>query len=198
MGNGGVHHPGSWAERLAWFPDDVDRHDDLEWLRCPDGFECPRCDSAKGLQSVLELGSYQTASTILHEWRAAMVRPGRELLARDVEVDETLVGGAKPGRPCRCALGKALVGVAVEEPRELVWHGCRHHRRRLTVNRMRRLFAWVHVFVGGLPCRLVNRWLGRNRTDGKLSPQIVLAPGGRGDRRWKLSAALSLAMSPMW
>lgn len=70
--------------------------------------------SAKGLQRVMGLGSYQTAWTMLHKYRSAMVRPGRELLAGDVEVDETLVGGSKPGRPGRAALGKTLVAVAVE------------------------------------------------------------------------------------
>lgn len=70
--------------------------------------------SAKGLQRVLELGSYQTAWTILHKYRSAMVRPGRELLTGIVEVDETLVGGTKPGAAGRGALGKTLVAVAVE------------------------------------------------------------------------------------
>ena len=51
--------------------------------------------SAKGLQRVLELGSYQTAWTILHKYHSAMVRPGRELLTGTVEVDETLVGGSR-------------------------------------------------------------------------------------------------------
>jgi transposase-like protein len=70
--------------------------------------------SAKGLQRVLDLGSYQTAWTMLHKYRSAMVRPGRDLLTGDVEVDETLVGGTRPGRPGRGALGKSLVVVAVE------------------------------------------------------------------------------------
>lgn len=45
--------------------------------------------SALGLQRVLGLGSYQTAWTMLHRFRSAMVRPGRELLKGQVEVDET-------------------------------------------------------------------------------------------------------------
>ncbi len=45
--------------------------------------------NALGLQRVLGLGSYQTAWTMLHRYRRAMVRPGRELLHGDVEVDET-------------------------------------------------------------------------------------------------------------
>ena len=70
--------------------------------------------SAKGLQRALELGSYQTAWTVLHKYRSAMVRPGRELLTGQVEVDETMVGGSRPGRPGRGALGKVPVVVAVE------------------------------------------------------------------------------------
>lgn len=130
---------------LAWFSDDAECRDYLEWLRWPDGFVCPHCRSeqdwrtsrgdwscggctrrvsvtsgtvfdktrtplttwfatawymtnkktaavsTKGLQRVLELGSYQTAWTMLHKYRSAMVCPGRELLSGDVEVDETLV-----------------------------------------------------------------------------------------------------------
>ena len=49
--------------------------------------------SALGLQRALGLGSYQTAWTMLHRLRRAMVRPDRERLLEVVEVDETFVGG---------------------------------------------------------------------------------------------------------
>ena len=71
--------------------------------------------SAKGLQRRLELGSYQTAWAWLHKIRRAMVRPGRDRLAGSVEMDETFVGGEKPGKRGRGALGKVLVAVAVED-----------------------------------------------------------------------------------
>ena len=46
--------------------------------------------SALGLQRVLGLGSYQTAWTMLHRFRRAMVvRPDRDRLKGPVEVDET-------------------------------------------------------------------------------------------------------------
>jgi len=45
--------------------------------------------SALGLQRVLGLGSYQTAWTMLHRFRRAMVRPDRDRLKGQVEVDET-------------------------------------------------------------------------------------------------------------
>ena len=74
--------------------------------------------SALGLKRVLGLGSYQTAWAMLHRYRIAMVRPGRERLGGEVEVDETYVGGEDPGAYGR-QTSKAIVAIAVEvrEPR---------------------------------------------------------------------------------
>ena len=47
--------------------------------------------SALGLQRVLGLNSYQTAWTMLHRFRRAMVRPDRDLLCGTVEVDEVFL-----------------------------------------------------------------------------------------------------------
>lgn len=74
--------------------------------------------NALGLQRVLNLGSYHTAWQWLHKLRRAMVRPGRDRLSGVVEVDETYVGGKKPGKRGRGAAGKALVGIAVEDKGE--------------------------------------------------------------------------------
>ncbi len=71
--------------------------------------------SAKTIRRVLELGSYQTAWAWLHKLRRAMVRPGRDQLSGTIEVDETYVGGQKPGKRGRGAAGKTIVMVAVEE-----------------------------------------------------------------------------------
>jgi transposase-like protein len=71
--------------------------------------------SALGLQRVLGFGSYQTAWAWLHKLRRAMVLPGRELLAGAVEVDETYIGAARPGKRGRGAQGKAIVAIAVED-----------------------------------------------------------------------------------
>jgi len=71
--------------------------------------------SALGLQRVLGLGSYHTAWTWLHKLRRAMVRPGRDRLSGLVEVDETYIGGEKPGKRGRGALGKSLVVIAAEK-----------------------------------------------------------------------------------
>jgi len=70
--------------------------------------------SALGLKRTLGIGSEQTAWAMLHRYRTAMVRPGRDRLTGVVEVDETLSGGPQPGRRGRGALGKTLVAVAVE------------------------------------------------------------------------------------
>ena len=70
--------------------------------------------SALGLQRVLGLGSYQTAWAMLHKLRRAMVRPGRDRLRGEVEVDETYLGGEEPGVIGRKTDKKAIVVVAVE------------------------------------------------------------------------------------
>ncbi len=71
--------------------------------------------SALGLQRILGLGSYQTAWTLLHKLRRAMVRPGRDRLSGRVEVDETQVGGVTPGQKGRGSDSKTLVIIAAEE-----------------------------------------------------------------------------------
>jgi transposase-like protein len=47
--------------------------------------------SAKDLQRIMGFGSYETAWTWLHKLRTALVRPERDPLAADVQVDEALV-----------------------------------------------------------------------------------------------------------
>src|SRR6266851_3593809 len=76
--------------------------------------------SALSVQRALEIGSYPTAWAMLHRLRSVLVRPGRELLAGTVEVDETFIGGEEPGlRGGRQRGKKSLAGIAVEvaEPR---------------------------------------------------------------------------------
>lgn len=71
--------------------------------------------SALEVQRALGLGSYRTAWTWLHKLRRAMVRPGRDRLSGTVEVDESYLGGPRPGKRGRGALGKTLVFIAVED-----------------------------------------------------------------------------------
>jgi transposase-like protein len=70
--------------------------------------------SAMGLQRVLGLKSYKTAWTLLHKLRHAMVRPGRDRLQGQVEVDEAFVGGEEEGVHGRQTETKAMIAVAVE------------------------------------------------------------------------------------
>jgi transposase-like protein len=71
--------------------------------------------SALGLQRLLGLGSYETAWALLHKLRRAMVRPGRDQLAGELEVDETAIGPSRPGRLGRGTfVDRAIVAIAVE------------------------------------------------------------------------------------
>ena len=71
--------------------------------------------NALGLKRVLGLGSYQTAWSWLHKMLRAMVRPERERLSGNIEVDETLVGGEEhDGKRGRGAGRKSIVVIAVE------------------------------------------------------------------------------------
>ena len=82
--------------------------------------------SALSLKRQLEIGSYQTAWAMLHRLRAALVRPGRERLRGEVEVDESYFGGEEPGLAGGRARGKkVLVGIAVERTQPTGFGRCR-------------------------------------------------------------------------
>ncbi len=82
--------------------------------------------SALGLQRTLQIGSYQTAWAMLHRLRSVLIRPGRELLAGQVEVDETYIGGEEAGLSGGRAKGKkVLVVVAVEVKSPMGFGRCR-------------------------------------------------------------------------
>ena len=70
--------------------------------------------SALQFQRQVGLSRYETAFTMLHKLRAAMVRSGRDRLIGLVEVDETYIGGERPGPTGRGALGKVIVAGAVD------------------------------------------------------------------------------------
>jgi len=71
--------------------------------------------SAVQLQRQLGLSRYETAWTMLHKLRRAMVNPERQHLMEEVEVDECFVGGHEAGlRGGRARGEKALVAVGVE------------------------------------------------------------------------------------
>jgi len=82
--------------------------------------------SALSLQRLLEIGSYQTAWAMLHRLRSVLVRPGRERLGGEVEVDESFFGGEEPGlRGGRQQGKKVLVGIAVERTQPKGFGRCR-------------------------------------------------------------------------
>src|SRR5260370_1966652 len=70
--------------------------------------------SPLGRQRVLGLKRYETAWTLLHKLRRAMVRPGRDLLTGRGEVDECYIGGLGAGLPGPLNLAKALTVVAAQ------------------------------------------------------------------------------------
>ena len=75
--------------------------------------------SALGLQRVLGLGSYETAWAMLHRFRRAMVRAGRERLKGQVEVDETYLALTDRHEPISAvgrknSTAKVLMVIAVE------------------------------------------------------------------------------------
>ena len=63
----------------------------------------------------LGIGCHETAWAMLHKLRAAMVAPERELLKREVEIDEFFLGGYEEGLKGGRQHGKkTLVGAAIE------------------------------------------------------------------------------------
>jgi transposase-like protein len=79
--------------------------------------------SALGLQRVLGLGSYQTAWTMLHRFRRAMVRPERERLNGLVEVDESYMAisdktlRSSKGRKSHTSRVMVILAVEIHEPK---------------------------------------------------------------------------------
>jgi transposase-like protein len=58
--------------------------------------------------------SYQVAWHMLHRYRVAMVRATRETLSGEVEVDETMIGGAEEGGKRGRGANKEIIVIAVE------------------------------------------------------------------------------------
>ena len=69
------------------------------------------------LQRILEIRTYKTVWVMGHKIRPAMAeRDADYKLAGLIELDDTYVGGPKPGKRGRGAVGKSKVVVAVETP----------------------------------------------------------------------------------
>ena len=135
--------------------------------------------SALGLQRILGLGSYRTAWTWLHKMRRAMVRPGREHLSGEVEVDETFVGGVESGGGRRHIGKKALVAIAAEGRGQAIG---RIRMRRVADSSAESLMPFVGETVA-LGSTVV--------TDGLLSYLGLPKAGYRHDRRVLLGSGES-------
>jgi transposase-like protein len=73
--------------------------------------------SMLSLQRILEIRTYKTVWVMGHKIRKAMAqRDASYQLAGLIELDDTYVGGPKPGKRGRGAAGKSKVVVAVETP----------------------------------------------------------------------------------
>lgn len=70
--------------------------------------------SAAHLHRVLPISSYPTAWAMLARLRQVMGAAESTRLSGTVEVDETFIGGPRPGKAGRGALGKTLVAGAIE------------------------------------------------------------------------------------
>lgn len=70
--------------------------------------------SAKGLQRELGISRYETVWTIIHKLRRSMVRPGRDLLSGNIEIDETYIGGPEGNLKGRKVESNSIVAIAVE------------------------------------------------------------------------------------
>jgi transposase-like protein len=134
--------------------------------------------SALGLQRVLGLGSYPTAWTWLHKLRRAMVRPGRDKLCGEVEVDETFVGGTEAAVHGRETERKALVVIAVEKKGQ---NGCGRVRMARIADAsgaVLRSFIEQAITPGSVVC--TDGWKGYNGVQGRGYPHKVTVLSGRG------------------
>ena len=133
---------------------DVVRSEPKEWRQCH-----------RTSESFVGIQRYETVWIWLHKLRTAMVRPGRDRLSGTVEVDETYIGGKRPGKRGRGAAGKSLVLIAVEDK---VNHIGRIRLRRVLDAGAESLIPAVQESVE--PCSIV-------RTDGWSSYERLASTG---------------------
>jgi transposase-like protein len=142
--------------------------------------------NALNIQRMLGLNSYKTAWAWLHKLRRAMVRPERDLLSGNVEIDETYVGAVIPGGGGRHTGNKAIVGIAIE----VLDHGF----GRIRVSRIadvsgKSLEAFAVTVIQPGACVMTDGWKGYNGLSGlgydhlvtyqsaSPDPEHVLMPG---------------------
>jgi len=141
--------------------------------------------SAVQLRRQLGMARYETAWTLLHKLRRAMVRPDREVLHNEVEADEAYVGGREEGLSGGRRLeGKALVVGAVE----VRGRGCGRTRLRVVPDASARsLTGFIRTNVEPNTIVWTDGWQGyaslagmgyrhRPRTQGTPQQALVLLP----------------------
>lgn len=140
--------------------------------------------SALGLNRILGLGSYQTAWTMLHKLRRAMVRPDRDRLRGVVEVDETHMGSDTDpdGRKTESLV---IVAIEVLQPRGFGRVRLRHIETNSTDNLIpfvrEAIEPGTHVVTDGLaPYKLLPQYgytHERRVVTDAPDPAHVLLPG---------------------
>ena len=113
--------------------------------------------NALSLKNALGLGSYNTAWTWLHKFRAAMVRPNRDKLSGLVEVDEIFIGGPKSGKRGRGAEGKELVLVMAEKDEKRIGRIRLRHIANATADTLN---AAICEAVNSGACLCTDGWSG--------------------------------------
>jgi hypothetical protein len=73
--------------------------------------------SVTQLRHEMELDSIQTAWAMLHRYRTVMVRPGRDRLRSNVEVDESSLGGPEPGSSRQARISSSARPQLDDDPR---------------------------------------------------------------------------------
>jgi transposase-like protein len=134
--------------------------------------------SAIGLQRTLGLGSYPTAWTWLHKLRRAMVRPGRDRLSGEIEVDETFVGGTEEAVHGRETEKKALVVIAVEKRGKHGFGRARMARIPDASGEVLLPFIERTIEPGSVVC--TDGWKGYNGVEGRGYRHQVTILRGRG------------------
>lgn len=148
--------------------------------------------SALGLQRVLGLGSYQTAWSWLHKLRRAMVRPGRDRLSGEVEVDETYVGAPEEDVHGRQIEEKAIVVVAAERRGKAIG---RVRLRQITDCSSKSLTPFVCDVVAPGSTIFTDGWLGYSGLKKKGYVHQILKIKTSGKKAHELLPRVHMAVS---
>jgi len=147
--------------------------------------------SALGLQRVLGI-SYKTAWTWLHKIRRAMVRPGRERLQGEIEVDETYIGALDEEAHGRRKGRKALIVVATQADGKRIG---RIRMRKISDAGSDSLLPFIQDFIE--PGSLVHTdgWLGYSPLSRHGYEHRVTVIGGRPKTATELLPRVHLVVS---